>query len=141
MAVHVIYENCSCTDSLMDHLMERSALPWVREVILFVGRGHEDLLGLEAAGFELHMTSQDKLVQDFSIESAPVLIAVDSDGSLLYVGGYYRFPAAVRPLDQKILSHVLVESRSMPSLPLPVYGCAVDKKLQEALDPLGLLYE
>lgn len=133
ITIHVIYAGCSCTDRLIDHLIARGAGPGP-ELVFFVGQPLQRHLGLSEAGYQLVLTDDGALRDQLSIDAAPVLIEV-AQGQLSYVGGYFRYPAAVRPLDVS-LRHA-VDAGQRPE-PLPVFGCAVTPELAARLDPLGL---
>src|ERR1700735_3874234 len=49
--VHVIYANCSCTQRLFAHLVERGRFAGVEELILFVGEDTQRRGSAERAGF------------------------------------------------------------------------------------------
>lgn len=132
--VHVIYKDCSCTAGLLDHLAERGPLRDASEVIVFVGDDPTREAQLTAAGFTWHSTDELRLEQELALVSAPVLIVTDND-TLRYAGGYYRLPAAVKPLDREILAQL--DDGEAPSS-LPVFGCAVNAELRAQLDPFGL---
>lgn len=135
--VHVIYSECSCSRTLLTHLVRRQALPGNEELILFIGSGNTQLELAKRSGFECVTISATQLVTRFGLEAAPVLVILDSAGRLRYAGGYYDNPATITPLDEKIFREL--GSRSTIE-PLPVFGCAVSAGLQKALDPLRVEY-
>ncbi len=132
--VHVIYQHCSCTRGLVRHLLERGPYPDANEVVLFVGADRELGEQMRAAGYSFQTLSRDHLVQKYGLEAAPILSILDA-GELRYVGGYYRLPAAIHPLDQALVT-ALDHSEKLE--PLPVFGCAVSERLLDQVDPLGL---
>lgn len=133
--VHVIYDDCSCTSGLLDHLAERGVLTDTAETIVFVGGDAEREEQLTARGFSWITTNELRLEQELALVSAPVLIVHDPEDGMRYAGGYYRLPAAVRPMDLAIIA-ALDEGREPE--PLPVFGCAVNAELRSQLDPFGL---
>lgn len=137
LLIHVIYQHCSCTNSLFAHLIDRGRFASVREQVLFVGDDPTKRMAAQKAGYEVMTISRHALVRTFGIEAAPVLLIVDATGSIVYLGGYYRHPATVVPQDEMIYAQI---QRGQHIDPLPLYGCAVSDRLQQAFDPLGLKY-
>jgi len=132
--VHVIYKDCSCTSGLLDHLDQRGPLDDASEIILFVGEDPSREAQLTSRGFLWYTTDEARLEQELALVSAPVLIVMDNE-TLRYAGGYYRLPAAVKPLDREIFAQ-LDDDEAPKSL--PVFGCAVNAELRAQLDPFGL---
>lgn len=132
--VHVLYANCSCTDRLVDHLVTRGPVLADREVVVFVGTPQPSHERLATVGFEWHEWSQSDLTERTGVEAAPVLL-VRQHNRMDYVGGYFRYPAATRPLDEQIIADT---AAGAPPKPLPIFGCAVSPRLRETVDPLGL---
>jgi hypothetical protein len=135
LVVHVVADGCSCTDSLFDHLTERGPQADTDEWVVFVGEDPVRERSVRDRGFALRSTTRAGLQAEFGLEAAPILIVADRAGGLAYVGGYYRYPAAVAPLDESVLSAV---GRGERPDGLPIFGCAVSERLAEQLDPLGL---
>jgi hypothetical protein len=135
--VHVIYAGCSCTDRLFAHLLERGPFPGTEEIVLFVGEDGLKRQSVERAGFAFATVSAEELAARYGLEAAPVLVAFDAAGRLRYAGGYYAHPSTLSPLDQSI--HAQLAKDATPR-PLPVFGCAVSARLQQAVDPLGIVY-
>lgn len=135
LVVHVVADGCSCTDSLFDHLLSRGPRGDLDEVILFVGADPDRESAIRAAGYRLAVTDRAGLLAGYGLESAPILVVVEPPDRLRYIGGYYRFPAAVRPLDEQVLASL---DAGTAHAPLPIFGCAVSERLAEQIDPLGL---
>jgi hypothetical protein len=135
--LHVIFGGCSCTRRLFAHLLKRGPLPGTQEAILFVGEDAEKRKAAEARGFRFTTTTAEALAARFGLEEAPVLLVFDPQGTLRYVGGYFDNPAAVTARDERVYGQV---GKGEVAAPLPVYGCAVSRKLQKAVDPLGIVY-
>jgi hypothetical protein len=132
--VHVIYAECSCSRALFAHLLARRPFPGADEAVLFVGADPNKQESAKRAGFTFTTVSPQELASHFGLEAAPVLIVFDSAGRLRYVGGYYAHPATITPLDERIYAQVATGAKVEP---LPVFGCAVSSRLQEALNPIG----
>jgi hypothetical protein len=135
--VHVIYANCSCTQRLFAHLMERARFADANELVLFVGRDPDKQAAAERAGMIFVSTSPEELAGRHGIEAAPLLVAFDQAGRMRYLGGYYDHPSTIFPRDEKIHAQLAGGARAEP---LPVFGCAVSARLQKSLDPLGIKY-
>lgn len=137
LAVHVIAADCSCTESLYRHLMAIGPAAGTDEIILFVGAdAGKEQQALEA-GYRFKQIDQAELTR-MGLESAPVLALFNGAGSINYLGGYYDHPSASNPLDQRIRQSLA--TGEVPD-PMPIYGCAVSRRLQEAFDPYGLVYD
>lgn len=137
LVVHVIAADCSCTESLFRHLVGHGAAAGADELILFVGQDPAKAETARAAGYRFVSISQEALTA-MGLESAPVLAVFDPGDRIRYLGGYYDHPAAANPLDQRLRSAL---ARSETVAPLPIYGCAVSPRLQQAFDPYGLIYQ
>ncbi len=137
LLVHVIYANCSCTERLFKHLVERRAMRGVDETILFVGDDAAKKARARGAGYRFATVTPAELGTRFGLEVAPVMFAFTREGRLAYAGGYFDRPAAVVALDERIVSEV---EHGATAEPLPVYGCAVSAELQKSVDPLGIVY-
>jgi hypothetical protein len=135
--VHVIYAGCSCTERLFAHLLERGPFPGTEEIILFIGEDALKRQSAERAGFAFATVPAAELAARYGLEAAPVLVAFDAAGQLRYAGGYYAHPSTLSPLDRSIYAQLA--KGAMPK-PLPLFGCAVSARLQEAVDPLGIVY-
>ena len=135
LVVHIVADGCSCTDSLFQHLLDRGPRAGLDEIVLFVGDDPQRERAVLARGYRLAVTDRDALWTDFGLEAAPILVVLEPSDALTYVGGYYRFPAAVRPLDEQVLAS---REAGLAHDALPIFGCAVSERLAEQIDPLGL---
>jgi hypothetical protein len=135
--VHVISADCSCTNRLVKHILERGPFPEAGEVILFIGSDNAKRAAAERAGFRFAELAPQEFAKRFALEAAPVLLAFDTKGQLRYAGGYYERAAALFPQDEKLQAKL---AQGATPEPLPVYGCAVSRKLRDAVDPLGIVY-
>jgi len=137
MAVHVLYASCRCSLRIRDELATRRPLPGVREVVLLVGGDAEWKQPLIDAGYRLQVVTADELRDTWHIEAAPMLLVVGPDGHLGYRGGYTDHAQGAELQD----AHIIAAARqAAPPPALPLFGCAVSKRLQRLLDPLGLKY-
>lgn len=133
-ATHVIYEQCSCTDRLFDHLLARGPRSGWHERVLYVGTESSRPASARARGFATMVVSREQLRREWAIDGAPVLVLTDAAGEVTYAGGYFRFPAALHPRDVPLMEQVAdgAEPRE-----LPVFGCAVDERIARQRDPFG----
>lgn len=137
LLVHVIAAGCSCTKRLFDHLVARGPFAGADELVVFVGNDPSAQKAAEARGFRFVTVTAEELGERYALESAPVLVVLDRDGAMRYVGGYFDNPAAVDPKDVGLYTKL---AKGEPAEPLPVFGCAVSEELQRAVDPLGVVY-
>jgi hypothetical protein len=138
LAVHVLYGRCRCSQRIVDHLVATRRPEGVKEVILLVGEdpGHGERAA--RAGFTVVRLSPAELERDYHIVAAPLLAIVAPDGSLRYTGGYTGHKQGPDIRDVALIE----ETRARGSAsPLPLFGCAVSKELQELIDPLRLKYQ
>jgi hypothetical protein len=132
---HVIPDRCSCTASLLKHLLARGPLEGASEAVFVLGDQVPFEKELEARGYKVRRYGQDEFVGKFGVEAAPLLAAMDGAGKLRYVGGYFRTSATQDPQDGEILRK-LGQGESV--VPLPLYGCAVSQRLRRYIDPFGV---
>jgi len=137
LIVHVIYQNCSCTNSLTSSLLESGSQPGVDESIIFVGDDEEFERRFKARGFYFKFETRASIADQFGIEAAPMLLIFSPDDRLKYGGGYFERPSVYRSMDQKYLTK-LKKGEDVEALPL--YGCPVSTRLQKIMDPFGIEY-
>jgi hypothetical protein len=137
LVVHVMYADCGCSQRLLTQLIARHALPDVRERVVLVGHDEAMAARLRDAGFAFEEVTASELAERYRAESAPMLMVASPAGALVYAGGYAD---RKRGPDTKDVDVVRRLQRGERVQRLPLYGCAVSKKLQGELDPLGLKY-
>ena len=126
LAVHVLSSDCKCSLRIARHLTESQRPSGWREVVLWVG---DEAPATElVARFETRRIRASELAE-LGIEAVPMLIAVDPNGDVRYVGGYTdrKQGPVFRDLD------VLTMARVIALSPMPVYGCATSERLQRQL--------
>lgn len=101
--------------------------------------GNDDTLlhRLTMAGFPVRTVSPEIIAEQFHVAGAPWLVFVSPAGDVRYQGGYTPAHARSDYQDQQIWASL---SNGRTVEPLPVLGCALGKRLQRTLDPLGLKY-
>lgn len=133
--VHIIPHRCSCTNLLVDHLLERGPLPGLTEHVVLSGPLPERETAASRAGFLVHRSTPAELRDHSDVRAGPLMVVLDPDGSAAWVGGYFDGPALDHPRDMRVLA-ALRQGVDAPAL--PVFGCAIDPLLRDQLDPLGL---
>lgn len=133
--VHVIYESCSCTDRLVASLLEREPRKGWAEHIVYVGSEDDRMRSARRRGYLVSSISRDTLRQQWALDAAPVLVVKLAHGGIGYLGGYYRYPAAIHPLHDSLIARVAAGEQPRG---LPVFGCAVAERLAQQRDPFGL---
>lgn len=143
-ATHVLYQSCGCSGRVLAHLLDRRALPELFETVVYVrddGPPGPSLAAtqkqIEGAGFRFEPVTPRVLGERYQIESAPLLVIADPQDRVRYAAGYTDRIGAKEIKDLAILDGVR-DGRTVAAL--PVFGCAVSRRVQEAIDPLGLKY-
>lgn len=134
---HVLYAECRCSQRILDHLVTRRARSDVSERAVLVDAPPELAARLRAAGYRVEVTTPSELKAHYAIEAAPLLIVADPQQVVRYLGGYTRTRQALALHDLAIIDQV---RRGAVADELPLLGCAVSRRLQRLLDPLGLVY-
>ena len=148
--VHVLAESCGCSQRVMKHLLARGRMTGAEEQIILVsgleaGRpdasgsgsylpeGHALLAALEQNGFPVRRVAIRDVPQQAGLRGVPLLIITDPSGSVAYIGGY----GSRNDQDAQIFQSI--RSGRRPAA-LPLLGCAVGARLQQASDPFHLKY-
>lgn len=135
MVVHVLYAACKCSGRVVDHLVEEPRPTGIADKVLLVGSVPEIDQRLAASPLTVVHTTAAELAERYDIEGAPLLLVVDPTGALRYRGGYTERKQSLAIQDIAILERLRTEGDVAA---LPLFGCAVSKRLRELLDPLGL---
>jgi len=139
LILHVVFDECKCSQRVLDHLLADTRPPGVAERIVLVTEHRAALAASIAAiptrGFELDVVTPDQLVADYHIEAAPLLVIVDPHDTVRYVGGY---TPRKQVADIRDLAVIAAVQRGETVEPLPSFGCAVGRTLSSKLDPLGI---
>ena len=144
LAVHVLFADCPCSRQIFNHLALRGALsdgagdassktPGIVETILLVG--DDVALGerARAAGFALETVLPEDLKARYDIEAVPILILADGADSIRYIGGYTSSKQGPKVEDLEIIART--RNGEVTLAPLPVFGCAVSRRLESIVDP------
>lgn len=138
LAVHVLYAQCRCSQRILEHLAASGRPAATREKLLLVGSRQDvqaSVTAIEARGIEVVQTTPSELRDRFHIEAAPLLVVADAGGAIRYVGGYSQHKQGLDLRDRQIIDGLIAQR---PIRELPLFGCAVSKRLRELLDPLAL---
>jgi hypothetical protein len=145
---HVLYQGCACSSRVLSHLIERRARTDVDESVIYAHDADDSAAATAAtlsttaanvrgAGFLFEALTPSELAARYQIESAPLLLVADPQGAVRYAGGYTDRSGA-----KQISDIAIIDRTSHGDVPrsLPIFGCAVSRRLQGAVDPLGLKY-
>jgi hypothetical protein len=134
-AVHFLYAECPCSRRVLNYLLEQSPREDVIERIVLIGDAGEFAMKAETPGYEVDCVTPEELLTKYSVEAAPLLMVFDSVGRQRYVGGYTSRKQLLDIQDRAILEQ-LMSGQEVETLPL--FGCAVSRRLKSLVDPLGL---
>jgi hypothetical protein len=142
--IHVLADGCPCSGSVADALIERKSAAGALELAVVEPvsakpTGKSLALRMKAGGFAVSDALPADVARQLHIEGGPWLVIVRPDGQVAYSGGY----ASVRPRQGTPLSDQTILKRLQQGEavdPLPAYGCATSRRLQQTIDPLGLKY-
>lgn len=147
--VHFLTPSCSCSRVIKEDLLKREPYQDTKtseSVVLIDDLGGHFAKKLKVRGYTVISMSlaQIKSEMPAAIEAVPLLVIYDGDKHLQYAGGYDQ--STITPLTnidvKKILGQVRAESKTRTNKKeaYPVKGCAVSKKYQNLLDPMGIKY-
>ncbi len=137
-AVHLLSTNCPCSRKVSAHLLQRGPLPGLQEYVVLAGSDAALAQHLTQAGFHVQTRSVDEIANKFHVPGAPWFILVSPAQKIFYAGGYSVHQGAGKEYeDQQIWQSAI---SGLPSKTLPVYGCALGRRLQRKIDPLQLKY-
>lgn len=133
--VHVLYTDCRCSESVLEHLLERGVVADAETIVVVGTASAAATARMRARGFEVLETTPAAASADLGLEGAPMLVVVRPSGAIAYAGGYTRAKRAALVADLGIYRSIraggVVE-------PLPIFGCALDEQTRRRTDPLGL---
>ena len=134
-AFHFLYNDCPCSQRVLDRVVNRLPVDGMDERIVLIGG---DSVDVEIpSGFKSDHCTPQELKKKYGVEAAPLLVVIRSDGTILYSGGYTHRQRGPNIQDESILRSIVggddVEG-------LPVFGCAVSNELKQLVDPFRLKY-
>lgn len=136
---HLLAAGCACSRGVAEHLLTRGPIAGVDEQVVFAGASPELESRLIKAGFRVRAMSTEQFAEQLGIVAAPQLIIVSPQGYVRYAGGYTPVRDPRSGYQDVSIWRRLAAGQDVPAL--PAYGCAIGKRLQRRLDPLGLKYE
>lgn len=137
LAAHVMYADCRCSQRIVDHLVESRRPDRLTEHVLLVGEDASMGERLTAQGYVVTQLTPERLLSEYHLRAAPMLLIADPTGTLRYAGGYTERKQGYQVRDLTILDELMAAGTA---LELPAFGCAVSQALQDLLDPLGVKY-
>lgn len=139
LVLHVVFDECTCSRRVLEHLLADPRPPGIVERIVLVTEHRAARAAwideIPAHGFDLDVVTPDRLVADYHVEAAPLLVVVDPHDTVRYVGGYTPRKQAADVRDVAVIAAV---QRGDTVEPLPTFGCAIGRALSSKLDPLGI---
>lgn len=135
---HFLGDDCGCSSSIADSLLQRGPQTGVKERVTFIGTPNVLTRELQQRGFAVECVAAAE-AETRGVLGAPWLLIYEPEGMVAYSGGYaeIRPRAGVASMDLSILSDL---KRLQTVRALPAFGCATSDALRRRLDPLGLKY-
>jgi hypothetical protein len=135
MAVHVLDAECKCSRRIVEHLLATDRPKDVSEQVLLVGSDAVLESQLASRGFRVTRVEPTELSDRYHLQAVPLLVVAAPDGTIRYAGGYTERKQGPAPRDLEIVADARA---GHPIETIPVFGCAVARRLQSATNPLGL---
>ncbi len=134
--VHVLTEECGCSQIIAEYLIKRGALSDTKEFVYFVGKSEDYSKKLKEKGFEVRYLKEE----DEHFQGVPMLTLYSKGQGIVYAGGYSKkiITPITKVLDLELLKEL--KQTKIVSQQYPIQGCAISKNLMTKIDPLGLKY-
>lgn len=126
-SVHVLYSACRCSQNIVAHLLSTERPRGWDELVLWVGPDEPD--ARLSGHFRVKRVSRAEL-SNLGIQAVPLLVVLNSEDRLRYVGGYSTHKQGPQIEDLRIFRELQEKSEIAE---LPVFGCAVSERLKEQL--------
>jgi hypothetical protein len=126
-AIHVLFAECRCSQRIAAHLLASARPGFLHELVLWTGS--EAPSSELSARFRVQRVTPAELAR-LGISAAPLMIIVDPKDHVRYVGGYSERKQGPALDDLQILASAR-EGRTVAVR--PVFGCAVNERLQRQL--------
>lgn len=142
--IHFLTPACSCSQSILDHLLKRAPIDIERAkeaVVLFDDSKDQMKSKLLKNGYQVFSLDSKEINKENegAIRGVPLLVIYDKDKITKYVGGYSD--KAITPFTEINISEYLKSIEMGKKLATnPVIGCAVSNEYKKLLDPFGLKY-
>jgi hypothetical protein len=127
LAVHVLYAECRCSQGVLAHLASTKRPDGWAEVVLWVGASSSD------PRLDQHFHVKKVTAPELSrlgIDAAPLLVVLDPQDHIHYIGGYSQRKQGPVVDDLRIFDEA---QRSATLAGLPVFGCAVSDRLKRQI--------
>jgi len=134
-AFHFLSCECTCSQRILKHLLDREPLQNMDEVIVCIGESDQNCELLFHCKYTVVWVKPEELKSKYNVESAPLLVVLDSDKIIQYSGAYTTRKQGFAIQDVSIISRTR-DGESIP--PFPLFGCGMSRDLQALTDPLGL---
>jgi hypothetical protein len=136
--VHLLSTSCPCSQAVSTHLIHRGIFAGAQEYVVLAGNDPALARNLTQAGYQVQSRSPEEIANQFQVPGAPWFILVSPTQKIVYAGGY----AADRNARGGYQDQQIWENRAakLAYTALPVYGCALSRRLQKRTDPFGLKY-
>jgi hypothetical protein len=138
LVVHVLSKECGCSAKVLDALLQhRANRDIVERIVLVSDEGAPSDVGgrVRGLGYRFVVASRDATVAQYGIQGAPSLAILSPANELRYLGGYSRRKRGPALEDRDIIRRTL-DGEVVPAL--PTFGCAVGRRLEARVNPLGL---
>lgn len=142
--VHFLTPSCSCSKIIKENLLGRKSLnssELSEKVVLIDDFDGSFSKKLKEKGFEVINFNYQEISKQMpdAINAVPLLVIYDTNGILKYGGGYDQF--SITPFTKINIAKIITEIKSnQDPKAYPIKGCAVSRKYQSLLDPLGVKY-
>ncbi|MBC77095.1 MAG: hypothetical protein CME64_13865 [Halobacteriovoraceae bacterium] len=141
--VHFLTPSCSCSKVIKEDLLKRTPLSSEiiqEKVVLIDDFDRHFTKALLAKGYNVLNISYESLSTEIpeAVNAVPMLVIHDKKNHLQYAGGYSK--NTITPLTKIDIKSLIKKSKSIDHKEYPVRGCAVSKKYQALLDPMGVKY-
>ena len=137
LAVHILDQECKCSQRVLDHLLAERRPPGIVERVVLIASEvtAERSAAIRARGFDLDIVTPEVLAERYRVQAAPLLVVLDPSDAVRYVGGYTPRKQADDVRDVAVVDAL---RRGESVEPLPTFGCAVGRALKDKIDPLGI---
>jgi hypothetical protein len=137
LVLHVLDQDCPCSQRVLDHLLDGPPPDTAAERVVWIATSHDAdrISAMRAHGFDVELVAPEQLDERYHLQAAPLMVVVDPDDRVHYVGGYTPRKQADDVRDRAILAAL---QRGERVAPLPTFGCAVGAALRTTIDPLGV---
>jgi hypothetical protein len=135
--VHVLSDQCQCSQDVLEYLTSRGSLKDVEELVVLIDSAGNSAEKLSRLGYRVWETGAEEFCVTYGSEGVPYFQIKDSNSSLKYSGGYSSPAMPRKYFDLHFLKRARLGFEIPPE---PVIGCATSDRLKSILDPFSLKY-